>query len=83
MGHCNIKIGNIIEIIELDDYIPFVDQFYIIQEIILSSTVKGFDVIELDENEQTVFISKGIEQFENIAWFKEKDKNIKWKITSS
>lgn len=62
---------------------PFVDQFYIIQEIILSSTVKGFDVIELDENEQTVFISKGIEQFENIAWFKEKDKNIKWKITSS
>ena len=83
MGHCNIKIGNIIEIIELDDYIPFVDQFYIIQEIILSSTVKGFDVIELDDNEQTVFISKGIEQFENIAWFKEKDKNIKWKITSS
>ena len=83
MGHCNIKIGNIIELIELDDYIPFVDQFYIIQEIILSSTVKGFDVIELDENEQTVFISKGIEQFENIAWFKEKDKNIKWKITSS
>jgi hypothetical protein len=83
VGHCNIKIGNIIEIIELDDYIPFVDQFYIIQEIILSSTVKGFDVIELDENEQTVFISKGIEQFENIAWFKEKDKNIKWKITSS
>ena len=62
---------------------PFVDQFYIIQEIILSSTVKGFDVIELDDNEQTVFISKGIEQFENIAWFKEKDKNIKWKITSS
>jgi hypothetical protein len=83
VGHCNIKIGNIIEIIELDDYMPFVDQFYIIQEIILSSTVKGFDVIELDENEQTVFISKGIEQFENIAWFKEKDKNIKWKITSS
>jgi hypothetical protein len=83
VGHCNIKIGNIIEIIELDDYIPFVDQFYIIQEIILSSTVKGFDVIELDDNEQTVFISKGIEQFENIAWFKEKDKNIKWKITSS
>jgi hypothetical protein len=83
VGHCNIKIGNIIELIELDDYIPFVDQFYIIQEIILSSTVKGFDVIELDENEQTVFISKGIEQFENIAWFKEKDKNIKWKITSS
>jgi len=83
VGHCNIKIGNIIEIIELDDYIPFVDQFYIIQEIILSSTVKGFDVIELDENEQTVFISKGIEQFENIAWFKEKDKNIKWKIASS
>jgi len=83
VGHCNIKIGNIIEIIELDDYIPFVDQFYIIQEIILSSTVKGFDVIELDENEQTVFISKGIEQFENIAWFKEEDLNIKWKITSS
>jgi hypothetical protein len=83
VGHCNIKIGNIIELIELDDYMPFVDQFYIIQEIILSSTVKGFDVIELDENEQTVFISKGIEQFENIAWFKEKDKNIKWKITSS
>ena len=83
MGYCDVKVGDIIEIIELDDYIPFVDQFYVIQKIILSSTARGFDVIELDEKEQMVFICKGIQQLENIAWFKEKDKNIKWKITSS
>jgi hypothetical protein len=84
LGHCNIKVGDIIEIINhdlVDDV--YIDIFYLVESIITSSTVRGFDVIDLSEKEQLVFICKGFEKVQNIAWFKEEDLNIKWKITSS
>jgi hypothetical protein len=84
LGHCNIKVGDIIEIINrdlVDDV--YIDIFYLVESIITSSTVKGFDVIDLYEKEQLVFICRGFEKVQNIAWFKEEDKDKKWKIISS
>jgi hypothetical protein len=84
MGHCNVKVGDIIQIINYDliDAI-YIDSFYLIEKIIVSSTVRGFDVIDLSDKEQLVFICRGLEKVQNIAWFKQEDKDKKWKIVSS
>lgn len=85
MGHCDVKIGDIIELINHDmvDYLIYIDGFYLIESIIISSTSKGFDVIDLSDKEQLVFICRGLEKVQNIAWFKEEDKDKKWKIVSN
>lgn len=84
MGHCDVKIGDIIAINhhELIDFV-YIDCFYVVENIIISSTVRGFDVIDLSDKEQLVFICRGLEKAQNIAWFKQEDKDKKWKIVSN
>ncbi len=84
MGHCDVKIGDIIEIIDKEDNLSFLDNFYLVEYITISSACNGFDLTDPPELlRRDIVHARGIGKMQNVAWFTIEDKNIKWKIASS